>query len=52
MNALLLVSFGFHFCVFAYLKWDLGHIQKALFPQILIEDKDGLYEKECEKLEE
>lgn len=36
-NALTLTSFGCIFGAFSYLHVDLGHIQQALFPQILLD---------------
>ena len=40
MNTLLVVCFMCNVGVFGYLRWDLGLIQKALFPQIMLSDED------------
>jgi hypothetical protein len=37
MNGLLLVVFVATFGVFSFVRWDINAIQKALFPQILLE---------------
>ena len=37
MNISLMTCFTSIFGVFCYLRWDLDHIEKALFPQILLD---------------